>query len=875
LAPLLAWWAPGRPAPGYLGGFPIGPNALGDMLYDLGLLHELGVATAAGRPVAAWVPEFLRRLDGPATDTFYSYRTAETLLRWGPFEENPLLADFTPAERENVAAAVDSTAIFDHDAGLLRHHPNNYYAVLGRCELARERLGLLEDRSVLTCCLEHLNRLFAATPEGFFDDSAEGRGWFDIYSLDTYLFAEPLWPLLDAQALQRGLRSHVRLLERLALENGASVAWGRSVGALSVCMTLELCAAALHHGLGEDPSRLLGLAGHAAARLEGWFRDGLVSAHRGRDPYSYRGPHRLLQMTLDILGKALYAASALRAAGDAPVAAAAPARLFPPRDELFAFDARGAGVWIYRDDHLAFQLPLVDAARTPDYAPWAHQPGLFENPVGWAPLFCGVPRLRVDGQEWVFGGRPTGAEKEPAGLALTHEGLAAAGGEAQTRPPSARRRARYRVEPGRLVVEETLSLGAAPEAVSLMIPEPAGRPLRVSVEAPGEVRQTALPCRGMAVYRSFWGEFERLHELHLPPARELSFTWTVAPRLRVVAVPAHHDYLRALYGAMPEEALAVRLEPQGRPAEGLAEDRFYAGADILHIGWPEHLFARRGEDPQAWLAAYLAWLAELEESPVRVVWTLHNRLPHFTDEATGRRLYEAWARLAEGVIHHSECGRERMCRELPFREDARHVVIPHGHYGAQMALDRERAALEEELELPPAPIRIGLHGRPQRERRIELVMEAFHACGREDLQLFVTALTPEDPVPEDPRIVTRPRTGYLPRETIAAYVAVSDALVSVPQGESYLTSGIVADAVGAGLPLIAHDWAFFREIMGEGALCFDGTREGLTRLFEELTPGRLKAAAAASRARQEAYAWPRLAQRTRALFEALGCVVDR
>ena len=53
-------------------------------------------------------------------------------------------------------------------------------------------------------------------------------------------------------------------------------------------------------------ARVLGLVRHAFEQFKGWIADDLISAHRYRHTFRYRGPHRLLGMTLDCLGKLLY-----------------------------------------------------------------------------------------------------------------------------------------------------------------------------------------------------------------------------------------------------------------------------------------------------------------------------------------------------------------------------------------------------------------------------------------------------------------------------------------------------------------------------------------------------------------------------------------
>ena len=329
---------------------------------------------------------------------------------------------------------------------------------------------------------------------------------------------------------------------------------------------------------------------------------------------------------------------------------------------------------------------------------------------------------------------------------------------------------------------------------------------------------------------------------------------------RIVIIPRNHDYLNCLYNAIPENYIIER--PVG---EKLEPDK----VDILHVHWPEHLagfekFIQGNNETE-----HRKFIEAVGRSPIRVVWTMHNRLPHGYNTDWSKRLYRAWASVADGVIHHSRWGMELIQRELPFKPDAKHVVIPVGHYKEQMSAVKSRAALEKELNLKPCPMRFGVIGRPQKEKQVDLIMRAFHAAARDDQQLLVTAITEDMDIPDDPRIIPVYRKGWLKREELCRQVKLCDALVCAHTGSTYLTSGLVADAVGAGIPMLVSEWGFFREIMGEAALYFDGTEKGLARLFTRITTDDIEAGKRASAALQQDYSWTVVAEKTLNLFREL------
>ena len=130
--------------PSRLAGYPMGADVKGDLLFVLGMLHEAAVSQINDANVITASRKILESIDGKATHSFYSYRTAETLLRCqteasADFESNPLIKGFNPAQIAEVAKACDSTQMV---AQLGKTLPRNYVAVLGRCDVSYTHLTL-------------------------------------------------------------------------------------------------------------------------------------------------------------------------------------------------------------------------------------------------------------------------------------------------------------------------------------------------------------------------------------------------------------------------------------------------------------------------------------------------------------------------------------------------------------------------------------------------------------------------------------------------------------------------------------------------------------------------------------------------------------
>jgi len=862
---------PGNHIPRFFAGIAIDDTAHMDVLHLLGLLRNLGVTELNGRPTEELQVDILRRVKGEEITTFYSFRLAETLLGRGPWEGNPLLEPLTDVQRAEIYKAVDSTAMFQPDGGgSIPGYPNNYWGVLGRCEKARQNLGILEDDTILSTCLEKLDTLLFTNPLGFLDDAQDAIGRYDIYSFDIHLFIEPLFEHLPADKLTNNLNQHTQIMERLIRENGASVCWGRSTGSLSVLMAMEWMALTLERNLAQDRSRSLGLIAHSFRAIQGWFEDGLVTAHRSRSPFDYRGTHRYLQLSSDLLIKLAYVADVLGKCPDQDLRVETDSsRLFPPQDHWQDFDSRSCGVWVYRDAKLSFQVPVVCAGgwAGADYAAFPAAPGVFESPVqeSWP---NGLPRVFQNGKLILPTTLPERSAHQPGSLSLHWSTLQVMEDGSHTLPASLD--VQYTVrEEGWIEMAVSLELPDEAEAISWQLAE-TRHALEVACESELPFSYAKIPVGGIREWRSFWSELQQVHQWECSTRRRVQYTLRFRPRFVVRELPGDHDYNRALFGPMEKGQVIHDPRSQGRPFNEMDPVAMTEGCEVLHIGWPEHWFSSHNQDPETFHSALLTFIRGLGDQPAKIVWTMHNQRPHSWDPDQGRELYKAMAEVADGVIHHSECGMHQMRELLPFREDALHRVIPHGHFGDEVQVTETREELESMYGLNPCAIRWGVFGRPQPNKQIDLILEAFLASGRDDIQLVTDAQTPGWEAPDDPRLILLPREGWLMRDEIARRAHLVDAMVAAHLPADYLTTGVFADAVGSGVPLLSPRWDFLEEMLGDSAYYHENTLESLTQWFNRLTLEDIRIGQERTIPLQARYAWPRLAQLTLDLYRDLG-----
>lgn len=843
--------APGLSLPRVLAGYPVGPDARADLIYTLGLLADAGVEAVAGLATEEVLRTLLSRVDGSATSTFFSYRIAETLARRGPFTENPLLAGLTPAQVEQVRTACDAT---DAIANLETSLPRNYVPVLARCELARHMLGLTAPVEVLNQLVARTRLLFTEQSGGFVDDARHRAGRFDIYTADCYLFAAPLADRLG-DVWKRGASHALGLVELVEAHNGAAIPWGRSAGALALCLTLEMAALGFEHGLipGSAAAAWLGRAQRAFATLRDWFAGGLIRAHHHRSPYAYRGPARRLQMTFDCLGKMALAAAGLVGAPEPEQA------INEPVDRLLWFDdARRHGVWSYRSEELAFVLPLVGATTT-DYLPALQSPGLFEVPVD-SPLATGLPFAIKNGVTFAPAGAPASVEKHQAGIAVEHHGWHRTGevnAHFDTVGLAARRRAVYRVRGRAVSVEEELWFDDVPDGVALQVADSQERPLRVTFEITGPHVVTTIDTAGIREYRSYWGELPRIHQADIEPARHLTFRWTVQPKYRILSPSTQHPYVRCLSGALADDVALIPWTYQ----PGL-DEQAVADCDGFHVHWPERIMPRQAELHRRFIAA-------LKRRGIPILWTQHNLAPH-DPGSENDAIYQAWAAAADAVVHHSTYGMSKARAALPYSPAAQHHVIPHGCFGEPgMRLSGAgRRSVEASLGLRQDVLRLGVIGAPRPDKRVDLVVAAVAASTRDDIELVTFSLRADERPPTDRRIMARPYQ-YVPQGEYDALLGVVDLLVMPFYGDTMLTTGSVADAIGRCVPCLTSPWPYLGETLGDAALPYGASTADMRERLDTLTRVEIDEAARRMVALRPRYEWARIGHRHLRVWEAL------
>jgi len=825
---------PGLVMPRTFAGHPVDDQSSAHLLKAMSLLVSIGVDEIDGLDLRRRALEMADATD-PSITGFASFSFGESIVGLGGLD--------AVADPERALAAVRDPELNRRLLEDDRPPPPNFNLVAARC-LFEEHALTGHEPALLDTFVDRSAVLLHQRDTGWIDDMPDPLVHFDMYTPDVYLFAAPLRDRFGKR-WEHGFRQVIADLDHLVHPGGA-ICWGRSSGLLALAMTVELTAYGACHGLLTEPSPWFQRARLAADRLDALLPGGIAAAHQHRSTMSYRGPFRRLQMSFDLLDK--LAASAARLHAAPPTAAASRAATWPTTDRLVAWapDHPTSGVWAHRNGSLDFALPFLHGFST-DYGAAPRSPGLFEVPTEGHPCF--VPTFWADGKARVPAALPTGLAHRPGGIAVEHTGWARPGRLLDDEGTAGHRRADYTVSGRTLTVTEDVAIDdPTVDEITISIPEVAGRPLDVACDR-GIHR--VVDTAGIAEWRSFWSELPVVHQLEVPVVDgQATFTWSVQPRLRVGSMMIGHPYDDALYGPLGDRVTRVPLPSPGPDLfDGLG------GIDIVHMAWPEHHVMHRFDDTAAVIDA-------VRDSHTPIVWTQHNLVSHFDKSEAAYDCYRQWAAAADLVIHHSDWGRSAGLAALDYGAHTRHIVIPHGHWGDRHRPHAtvDRATAEAEAGWDPVPIRLAVIGRARVEKRLQDVLDAFAACGRDDIELVIR-VSGDETVPDHPRLRIDDDRHLDDRRYLRRLRAV-DALV-LPFGPAgMLTTGTAFDAIGAGLAVITSDWGFLDETFGDAAIRYGSTAAELEDCLRALTVEQLdnhKAAVAALRPR---FDWGPIAEAT-------------
>jgi glycosyltransferase involved in cell wall biosynthesis len=347
--------------------------------------------------------------------------------------------------------------------------------------------------------------------------------------------------------------------------------------------------------------------------------------------------------------------------------------------------------------------------------------------------------------------------------------------------------------------------------------------------------------------------------------------------VKIVALPRDpNPYLRHLYDEIERAGHSVRY------AGSLTRSRTLnllllpfeltacrlTGWRVLHVHWV-FAFTFPGSDrlpcvrrlSQGWFSLNLILSRLLG---MRVIWTLHNVLPHqrvFQDDVAARRLL---VRSSHVVLAHSRTALDEL--------DA---IGMHPRRSAVVGLGPVEPRLDAAALRPPGWERSFLQfvffGQVLEYKGVEELLEAMRTISPAVPARLVIAGQCRDPELRQ-RLHERARAcdgrvelrlERIPDQEVAGLMSDSD--IAVLPFRRVTTSFSALLAMGYGRVLIVPDLAAFAGLPRDAAVLYDGSLDGLRRAMTEvaqLSPQRLRELGAAARAHVETLSWTDVARRT-------------
>jgi glycosyltransferase involved in cell wall biosynthesis len=206
--------------------------------------------------------------------------------------------------------------------------------------------------------------------------------------------------------------------------------------------------------------------------------------------------------------------------------------------------------------------------------------------------------------------------------------------------------------------------------------------------------------------------------------------------LRVLAKPAFANRQKNPYNALFYQAFQRR----GVLVADFSISRLLQWrSDIVHIHWPDIRIARK-----SLLASgnnclrYVAYLLCARLWGAKIIWTVHNTVPHDNPHPRLARSYLSLiARLTAGTIHLSRHGRDQAIQFYPVLQGKPSALARHGHYRGCYPDDRDRAQSRQLLGIEPEDQSILFLGMVKAYKNVDQLVSAFVSLAYEKKQLVI------------------------------------------------------------------------------------------------------------------------------------------
>jgi beta-1,4-mannosyltransferase len=243
----------------------------------------------------------------------------------------------------------------------------------------------------------------------------------------------------------------------------------------------------------------------------------------------------------------------------------------------------------------------------------------------------------------------------------------------------------------------------------------------------------------------------------------------------------------------------------------------FRNAGVVHLHWIDHLYdARTRLVAMARTAVFFAMLLVLRIRGTRIIYTLHNLVPHRTKRPRFHRIVQGLIiELADATIVHSQAA--LTVARKTFGQRCKFHVIPHGRCEGFYPDEVSRSQARAQLKIPDdAKVALFLGGMGK-YKGVQALLESAEELARRNVLLVLAGDTSElEKSAWD--LLRRPsqknvllHEGFVPDSHIQYFMRSADCLV-LPYVESF-TSGMAFLGLSFRLPIVGTKATAFDEMI--------------------------------------------------------------
>ncbi|GLJ61150.1 hypothetical protein GCM10017576_12790 [Microbacterium barkeri] len=240
---------------------------------------------------------------------------------------------------------------------------------------------------------------------------------------------------------------------------------------------------------------------------------------------------------------------------------------------------------------------------------------------------------------------------------------------------------------------------------------------------------------------------------------------------------------------------------------------------VVHVHWTTPLVQEAADEADARdrLRRLLAALRDARRRGVRIIWTLHNRLPHelrFREAEIA--LYRGLADLAD-VVHVMAPDTAAVVADVVALDPARIRVIPHPSYEGIYDAGVGRTAARASFDLAERDRAVLFLGQIRPYKGVDALVEAATAAG-DDIVLLLAGVVKEQSEEEVAALLpdglrAHTQFSFVPDGDLARWFRAAD--VAVFPYRAILNSGSVHLAATFRVPVVLPDEPHLREQFGD------------------------------------------------------------